>query len=88
MGPRGKMPQPVPPNANLDDAMKKVKNTVRVKTKKMPNVQVPVGTEDMTPADLSANILTVYNAVERVIHKENITSMYVKTTMGEAVRLW
>ncbi|MBD3388634.1 MAG: 50S ribosomal protein L1 [Candidatus Altiarchaeales archaeon] len=88
LGPRGKMPQPVPPNANIDDAMEKVKNTVRVKTKKMPNVQVPVGTEDMTPDDLAENIMAVYTAVERVIHVDHISSVYVKTTMGEAVQIW
>lgn len=88
LGPRGKMPQPVPPNANLDDVMKRIKNSVRIKTKKLPSVQVPVGTEDLSPEDLADNVLEVYNAVERVIAKEHIKSMYLKTTMGEAVMLW
>jgi large subunit ribosomal protein L1 len=88
LGPRGKMPQPVPPNANLEDVVGRIKNTVRVKSKKLPTVQAPVGTEDMSPQDISENMLAVYNAVERVIHKDSIHSMYVKTTMGEAVRVW
>jgi len=88
LGPRGKMPQPVPPAANLEEVMKRIKNTVRVKTKKQPTVQVPVGTDDMKPQDIAENTLAVYNTIERVIHKDNIKSMYVKTTMGEAVRIW
>ncbi|MBU0763025.1 MAG: 50S ribosomal protein L1 [Candidatus Altiarchaeota archaeon] len=88
LGPRGKMPQPVPPNANLDDVMQRIKNTVKVKTKKLPNVQVPVGVEDMSAEDLAENIIAVYTAVERVIPKDNISSMFVKTTMGSAVRVW
>ena len=88
LGPRGKMPQPVPQNANIEDAIKRAKNTVRVKTKKMPMIQVPVGVDGMPPAEIAENMLAVYTAVERVIPKDNIKSLYVKTTLGEAVRIW
>lgn len=88
LGPRGKMPQPMPGNANIEDFVKRAKNTVRIKTKKLPMIQVPVGTDDMAAADLSENIMSVYTAIERVIPKDNIKSFYVKTTMGEAVRVW
>ncbi len=87
LGPRGKMPQPVPPNADVKAVIDRAKNTVRIKSKKLPTVQAPVGSEEMSAEDIAANIMAVYTAVERVIHKENISSMYVKTTMGEAVRL-
>jgi len=88
LGPRGKMPLPVPGNANVEEIIKRAKNTVRIKSKKQPNIQVPVGTEEMAPADIADNILAVYINVERVIPKDNIKSFYVKTTMGEAVRIW
>jgi large subunit ribosomal protein L1 len=88
LGPRGKMPHPVPPNANLDDVMSRIKNTVKVKTKKLPNVQVPVGTEDMSADDLAENIIAVYTSIERIIPKDHISSLFVKTTMGKAVRVW
>jgi len=78
----------VPPNANLEIITKNLKNTVRVKTKKLPTVQAPVGAEGMDASDIAENILAVYNAIERVIQRENINSLYVKTTMGEAVRIW
>jgi large subunit ribosomal protein L1 len=88
LGPRGKMPQPVPGNANIEELVKRSKNTVRIKTKKLPMIQVPVGIEEMAPHDLAENVLAVYTAVERVIPKDNIKSLFIKTTMGEAVRVW
>ena len=88
LGPRGKMPQPVPGNAPVEELIKRAKNTVRIKTKKLPMIQIPVGSEDMPAADIAENVLAVYTAVERVIPKDNIKSLFVKTTMGEAVRIW
>jgi large subunit ribosomal protein L1 len=88
LGPRGKMPQPAPGNANIEELVKRAKANVRIKSKKLPMVQVPVGTEDMASSDLADNVLAVYTAVERVIPKDNIKSLYVKATMGEAVRIW
>ncbi len=88
LGPRGKMPQPVPGNAPIEELIKRAKNTVRIKTKKLPMIQIPVGADDMGAADIAENVLAVYTAIERVIPKDNIKSLFVKTTMGEAVRIW
>jgi large subunit ribosomal protein L1 len=88
LGPRGKMPQPVPGNAPVEEIIKRNKNTVRIKTKKMPMIQIPIGVEEMSAADLADNLWAVYTAIERVIQKDNIKSLFVKTTMGEAVRIW
>jgi len=88
LGPRGKMPVPIPPKGDVEATYNRVKDTVRVRSKKLPTVQVPVGAEDMDADDIAENILAVYVAVERVIPKDHIESLYVKTTMGEAVRVW
>lgn len=88
LGPRGKMPQPVPANADLNGIIDKLKNTVRIRSKKNPTIQVPVGTEDMDPDDLSDNIAAVMDAVERQIPNEKIKSVYFKTTMGPAIKLF
>lgn len=87
LGPRGKMPQPVPPNADLGPVTERLKNTVRVRSKKNPVIHAPVGTEDMTPEDLAENIMAVYNTVERQIHKDKIDYVYVKSSMGPAVKI-
>jgi len=87
LGPRNKMPQPVPPNADLKGVFSRLKNTVRVRSKKNPIVQAPVGTTELSAEDLSENILAVYNSIEKQIPEENIKSVYLKTTMGPSVRL-
>lgn len=87
LGPRGKMPQPVPDSADLNTVMNRVKNTVRIRSKKNPTIQVPVGVEDMSADDLADNVSVVLDAVERIIPKEKIQSAYLKTTMGETIKL-
>jgi large subunit ribosomal protein L1 len=87
LGPRGKMPQPVPPNADLDAVVEKLKNTVRVRSKKNPTINVPVGVEDMAPEDLTENIFAVMVGIERQIPNEKIKSVHFKTTMGKPVRI-
>lgn len=87
LAPRGKMPQPVPGNADVGPVMKRVKDTVRVKSKKLPTVQAPIGSVEMKPEDLAENAMTVYENIRKKISKEDITSIYVKTTMGEPVKV-
>ena len=87
LGPRGKMPQPVPDSADLTTITNRIKNTVRVRSKKNPTIQVPVGIEDMSPDDLADNVSVVLDAEERIIPKEKVQSAYLKTTMGSVIRL-
>ncbi|HIP74251.1 MAG TPA: 50S ribosomal protein L1 [Euryarchaeota archaeon] len=92
LGPRKKMPRPVPPNIKAIEAMvKTLKNTVIVSNKKgkyLPVVHAPIGTVEMSEDDLAENAMAVYSAVLRKIPSEqNIRSVYVKTTMGPAVRV-
>lgn len=88
LGPRNKMPQPVPPNVDLAPVIERLKNTVRIKSKKNPTISTPVGTEDMGTEDLTENIMAVLDAVERQIPENKIFSVYLKTTMSPVVRLW
>jgi large subunit ribosomal protein L1 len=87
LAPRGKMPQPVPGNLEIAPILLRSKNTVRVKSKKLPTVQAPIGVADMTPDDLAENGMAVYDNIGKKIAKENIASVYVKTTMGKPVRV-
>lgn len=87
LAPRGKMPQPVPSNADLEQVIARVKNTVRIKSKKLPTVQAPIGTADMPLEDLSENAMAVYDNITKKIAKENISSVYLKTTMGKPVKV-
>lgn len=87
LAPRGKMPQPVPGNAELKPIIERIKSNVRIKSKKLPTVQAPIGTADMTPEDLAENGMAIYDNITKKIAKENISSIYVKTTMGKPVKV-
>ena len=87
LGPKGKMPQPVPPNADLAPVIDKIKNSVRIRSKKNPTIHALVGTENMSPEDLADNTLAVLSGIERQIPKDKIKSIYLKYTMSEPVEL-
>lgn len=89
LGPRGKMPKPVPPQADLKPLVHKLKSTVamRVKGKNMPVLHAPIGTEAMSGEDLLTNANAVLAAVKgKIPDPQHIGSVYVKTTMGPAIK--
>lgn len=89
LGPRGKMPTPVPSTADFAAVVERLKRTVRVVAWKSPNVYCRVGTEDMDDKALAENINAVIKALEEKLPKgiKNIKSIYVKMTMGPAVEV-
>ncbi len=89
LGPRGKMPKPIPPNVDPAPIINNLRNTVRLRSKDRRTFHTPVGTKDMDVEDLAENVDVV---MKRLIGKldrgkMNIYSVYVKTTMGKSVRL-
>ena len=89
LGPRGKMPKPMPPNADPATMVKNLKQSIRVRSKDRRTFHAPVGTADMTPEDLTENIVTVMARVEKKLERgdQNLAAVYVKTTMGPAIRI-
>ena len=90
LGPRNKMPQVVPPTmTNLEPIVNKLKRTVRIQLKNNPVVHAPIGTEDMDDEKLAENAEAVLNAIINKLERgENqVKSVYVKTTMGPAVKV-
>ena len=89
MGPRGKMPKPIPPGADPSGMINSLKRTIRVRSKDKKTFHTMVGTKDMSPEDLEANIRAVVTRVTSRLEQgeNNIASIYLKTTMGPAVRL-
>lgn len=90
LGPRGKMPKPLAPGSDPTPIIQALKRTVRVRNRGKRTLHAPVGTGDMTPEDLALNLQTVLDRVVGKLErgKNNIASVYVKTTMGKAVKLW
>jgi large subunit ribosomal protein L1 len=89
LGPRGKMPIPVPPGADIASLMAKHRKTVLVRMRNQPVVQCRVGTEDMKEEELTENIQAILRAIEGKLKKgmKNIKFASVKTSMGAPVRI-
>lgn len=89
LGPRGKMPTPIPPTAPIDDVVRRQRRNVRLKMKDQPVIQVKVGTEDMPDDVLVQNIQTIIARLESKLEKgsKNISGVSVKTTMGPLVKV-
>ncbi len=88
LGPRNKMPKPVPANIKLEPLLERLKNTVKVGIKQQPSIQIIVGSQDMTDEEIAENIETVLTILDRQLDKgrNQIKSMFIKTTMGPTVR--
>lgn len=89
LGPRGKMPIPLPPGKNVVDLINSSKNSIRIRSKDKMTFHVAVGRRDMDAEKVAENIETVVNRVEHALDKgiHNLKSVYVTTTMGKSVRV-
>lgn len=89
LGPRGKMPKPIPPTADPGPLVTNLRNTVRLRSKDKSTFHLTVGTKDMKIEDIAENVEAVLKRLVSKLErgKLNIASVYVKTTMGKAVRL-
>lgn len=89
LGPRGKMPRPIPPNADPAGVVNLLKNTVRVRSRDRRTFHAAIGTRQMTPEDLADNAFLVIDRVVKKLERgdQNIQSIFVKTTMGPAEKV-
>ncbi|HLM70336.1 MAG: 50S ribosomal protein L1 [Candidatus Lutacidiplasmatales archaeon] len=90
LGPRGKMPRPVPPGSDPTNLVNALKRSIRVRSKGNRTFHAPVGTRGMKPEEIAQNVDAVLARIVGKLERgrTNIESVYVKTTMGPAVRLW
>ena len=88
LGPRGKMPTPVPFNAPIESFLERFRSSIRVRVRASLSMSCKIGDESMEDADLAANALAVYNTVEKKLPNgdKNIKKVMVKTTMGNIVK--
>jgi len=89
LGPRGKMPRPIPPGSDPTAIANNLRKTVKVRSKDRRTFHVPVGTRNMAAEDISENIDAVLKRILAKLERGNmnIHSAYVKTTMGPSVRI-
>ena len=88
MGPRGKMPTPVPFNAPIDSILERFRSSIRVKLRNSLSLACKIGDESMNDEDLVANANAVINMVEKKLPSgdKNIKKIMIKTTMGKIVK--
>jgi len=89
LGPKGRMPTPVSPTANIKEHIERHRNMVLIRLRGQPVLQCRVGTEDVPDEQISENIQVVMRRIERRLKRgiQNIRSIWLKTTMGPPVKV-
>jgi len=89
LGPRGKMPTPVPPNAPIDQIVSSHRKLIRVRVREQPVIQCRIGTEKMPDDKIAENVQAVFSRIEAKLERgaKNIGQVLVKTTMGKPVKV-
>ncbi|MCL5665326.1 MAG: 50S ribosomal protein L1 [Candidatus Thermoplasmatota archaeon] len=89
LGPRGKIPKPLPRGQDPVPIINNLRKTVRARSKDKKTFHVPIGTRDMKDEDLAENVGAVIKRITGKLDKGigNIESLFVKTTMGKAVKV-
>lgn len=89
LGPRGKMPTPVPPTAAIEQIVSSHRKMVRVRMREQPVLQCRVGTENMTDDKLVENIQAVVSRIEQKLERgfKNIGEILLKATMSKPVKI-
>ncbi|KYK23399.1 50S ribosomal protein L1 [Thermoplasmatales archaeon SG8-52-4] len=89
LGPRGKMPKPVPPNADLTGIVKNLRNTIKIRSKSNKTFHTVAGNAEMSKEHIAENIDSIIRRLESALErgKMNIGSIYIKTTMGPPERI-
>jgi len=89
LGPRGKMPTPVPPNVNIKEQIERHKKIVFVRMRGQPVIQCRVGNESMEDKEIAENVQAIVRRIEGKLKRgiKNFKSVYLKTSMGSAVKV-
>ena len=89
LGPRGKMPTPVAPNADIKEQIEKHKKIVSIRMRGQPVIQCRVGNEEMADEEIAENIQTIVRRLEGKLKRgiNNFKNVYLKTSMGSSVKV-
>ena len=92
LGPKGKMPKPIPPNANpslINPLVEIAKKSVRIVAKASPTIHTFVGKEGMSNEQIKENVEKVIEEVEKTLPKgrSQIKSVLLKLTMSKPIKI-
>ncbi|MBO3800041.1 MAG: 50S ribosomal protein L1 [Candidatus Brockarchaeota archaeon] len=89
LGPKNKMPIPVPPASSISPIVDRLRKSVRITVKSSLSASCKIGHEEMPIQQLLENAETVISAVQRRIpHSATIRFVGFKTTMGKIVKVF
>jgi large subunit ribosomal protein L1 len=88
LGPRGKMPVPVPFDAPIDSFLQRFRSSIKVRVRGSLSLSCKFGDETMDDADLAINAHAIVSAVEKKLPngEKNIKRIMIKTTMGKPTK--
>lgn len=88
LGPRGKMPTPVPFNAPIESFLQRFRSSIKVRARATLGMSCKIGDESMDDKDLAINAHAVLNAIEKKLPngEKNIKRVMIKTTMGKVIK--
>ena len=88
LGPRGKMPVPVPYDAPIESFLQRFRSSIKVRVRSSLSLACKIGDESMDDKDLAINAYAIVSAVEKKLPngEKNIRRIMIKTTMGKPVK--
>ncbi|MEM3437022.1 MAG: 50S ribosomal protein L1 [Nitrososphaerales archaeon] len=89
LGPKGKMPSPLPPNAPIENIVTRYRSATRVRTKNQLTISCKIGDESMDDDKIAENLSTVISFIEKKLPSgsKNIKNIMIKLSMGPVVKL-
>jgi large subunit ribosomal protein L1 len=83
------MPMPIAGSTDIRPIVERLRNSVKIRTKDKTVFSTKVGTTAMKPEQIADNIEAIVKRIESVLEQGplNVRSVFVKTTMGPAVRV-
>jgi large subunit ribosomal protein L1 len=89
LGPKGKMPTPLPYGAPIENIAGRFLGSVRVRSKNQLSVSTKIGDEKLSDDQLAENAIAVVAAVEKKLPQgeQNIRNAHIKFTMGKKAKL-
>ena len=88
LGPKGKIPTPVPPNSPIEAMINRMRTAVRVRSRGSLGIMAKVGDSKLSEPEIADNIVAVVNAVSKKLPNgdKNIRTIMVKPTMGKPAK--
>lgn len=88
LGPMGKMPAPIPPNAPIENMISKYRTAVRIRVRNQLAVATRVGDEQLDDAKVAENAMVAFNIIIGKLPnaEKNLKKVAIKLSMSPPVK--